>query len=95
MIKLTVTLLVGIFLLAGCGGSHREPAAAKDVPAGFETLQLTVEQAKSLNEWLAARKPSPDPAELAQYLDSLLRGDQKEALEKLLESAVPVDPNGP
>ena len=94
MIKPIFALLFSILLLSGCGGDPEPLAAAKDVPAGFETLNLTEGQAKDLNAWLAARKPVADPSELAQYLESLVDGDQKEALKKLLESAVPADPHG-
>jgi predicted small lipoprotein YifL len=97
MKKIISTLLVSstILVLSACGGDPEPLAAPADVPAGFETLQLTEGQAKDLNAWLAARKPVPDPSELAQYLKSLLKNDQQDALDKLLNSAAPVDPNAP
>ena len=93
MIKHIFTLLFAITLLASCGGDSEVLAAPEDVPAGFETLQLSEGQAKDLNGWLAAHQPSPDPSDMAQYLKTLLRKDQQDALDKLLESAE--DPNGP
>jgi hypothetical protein len=101
MTKIISTLLVSstfffsILVLSGCGGDPEPLAAPEDVPAGFETLQLTEGQAKNLNAWLAARKPTPDPSELAQYLKTLMKSDQQEALDKLLNSATPADPDAP
>lgn len=95
MKSLISACLVSIVVLSGCGKASVPLAAPKDVPAGLESLNLTEEQAKDLNAWLAARKPVPDPSELAQYLKSLLKNDQQDALDEVLNSAVPVDPNAP
>ena len=70
-------------------------ASPENVPAGFESLGLSEGQAKDLNEWLAEHQPSPDPAEMVQFLKSLLRSDQQGPLDRLIESANPVDPNAP
>jgi len=72
-------------MLVSCGGGSEKLAAPGDVPAGLETLKLTEGQAKDINAWLAST-PSPDPSELAEYVESVLWKDQKEAFDKLMKS---------
>ena len=95
MSKPLTLLLIAATFLTSCGSGSRELAAPADVPAGFESLELTVDQARQLNVWLTKQKPSPDPVEIVKYLDSLLRSDQKGALEDLLKSTEQTDPNAP
>lgn len=92
MTKYFLLLLTSITLLTGCGGGSRELAALGNVPAGFEALNLSVSQAEDLNAWLEANQPTPDPADLAQYLESILRRDQRAAFDQLIQSGGPANP---
>lgn len=64
------------------------PADPDIVPAGFESLNLSQEQAEQLNHWLQQQQPSAaDPADLARKVRSILRPEQLPAFRKLIEQS--------
>ena len=57
-----------------------------DVPQGFESLNLSKDQAAKINGWLKKQGDKVNPADFAKFVKAQLRKDQQEAFRKLLEA---------
>lgn len=85
-------MAVVVVLCGGCarvdsGGkviSSNELAAPAEVPKGFEALRLTKTQAGQINHWLSQHGATPNPAEYARFVQSVLRADQQAEFQKML-----------
>ena len=81
-------------MLTCCGEYKGKLANPADVPAGLETLQLNEAQAMEINKWVTDRGTIPHPSESAEFIKSLLRDDQMNAFNKLMEEGMQANPSG-
>jgi len=85
-------MAVMVMLCGGCARvdsgskvtSSNERAAPAEVPKGFEALRLTKAQTEKINHWLSQHGATPNPAEYARFVQSVLRADQQAEFQKML-----------
>jgi len=63
-----------------------DPADPAEVPKGLESLNLSKTQAGKITAWLKKQSGTPNPSDLATFVQAQLRKDQREAFRKLLET---------
>lgn len=64
-------------LLSGCERGNPELADLSEVPGGLAILDLTKEQAAEIAEWEQQLETVPDADEYAEFIESVLRRDQR------------------
>jgi len=96
-------IAIAVILCGGCGSSKDNPsatanqsnnavsssdlAAPSEVPKDLQGLRLTKSQAEKVNRWLQQHGPTPNPAEYARFVQSILRPDQQAEFQKLTQGS--------
>ena len=78
--------LLVMILLSGCSDpSTSDPATSAETPDGLEVLELSTNQADEIRRWLESQEQTPpDPADYAEFVDSVLNLSQKKRFKILV-----------
>ncbi len=61
-------------------------AAPETLPPELRTLRLTKTQAEKINAWRKSQTTPPNPTKYAQFIESILTAEQREAFHKILQT---------